>query len=148
MVDAEQHVDCPPDQRKWLEVRVDEAATMKPHAYCVICGRVKNLDGPRAKRLGFYLSALAALKEYLGRSAKYGKMTQTQSRLITKALEGLEQFEDPYGLSLDVQVHCYLDVVRSVCPDLDDELVLRLMPRMRRKSKKPLIERTANASVD
>ncbi|MFQ5838776.1 MAG: hypothetical protein ACE5HJ_08370, partial [Thermoplasmata archaeon] len=65
MVARHEHVDCPPDQRKWLERRLYQSATMRPHAYCVTCGKVKNLDGPRARKLGFYLSGLSALKEYL-----------------------------------------------------------------------------------
>lgn len=135
-----EHMDCPPYQKRWLERRQDQAATMRPHVYCVTCGKVKNLDGPRAKKLGYYLNGLAALKEYLERSVTHAKMTQSQSRLITKALEGLDEFEDPYSLSLDVQAQLYLGAVRSVRPDLDEELVLRLLPRTKRKPRKPLIK--------
>ncbi len=71
-------MDCSPDRRKWLERRIDQAATMRPHAYCVTWWKVQNIDGPRARKLGFYLSGLSALKEYLERNAKYGKMTQSQ----------------------------------------------------------------------
>ncbi len=142
-----EHIDCSPDQRKWLERRLDQAATMRPHAYCLACGKVKNLDGPRAKKAGFYLSGLSALKEYLERSAVYGKMTQSQSRLITKTLEGLKEFEDSYGLRLEVQAQLYLEAVKGVRPDLDDELVLRLLPKVRRRSRRPLIEAMARASV-
>ncbi|MFQ5883455.1 MAG: hypothetical protein ACE5I9_13465, partial [Candidatus Methylomirabilales bacterium] len=101
--EGHQHVDCPPGQRRWLERRLDQAATMRPHVFCLTCGKVKNLDGPRARRLGFYLSGLAALREYLGRSPKYEKMTQSQGRLIAKSLEGLTEFEDSYDLGLDIQ---------------------------------------------
>ncbi len=65
---------------------------MRPHAYCVTGWKVQNIDGPRARKLGFYLSALSSLKGYLEGSGTYAKMTQSQSRLITKALEGLEEF--------------------------------------------------------
>ncbi len=140
-----EHVDCPPDQRKWLERRLDLAATMRPHAYCVTCGKVKNLDGPRARKLGFYLSGLSALKEYMERNTKYGKMTQSQSRLISKALEGLEEFEDLYGLNVEIQTLLFMEAVKRVRPDLDDELVLRLLPKIRRKFRRPLIETMARA---
>ncbi len=141
-----EHMDCPPNQRRWLERRLDLAATMRPHAYCVTCGKVKNLDGARARKLGFYLSGFSALKEYLERNANCAKMTQSQSRLITKALEGLEEFEDPYGLSLEVQARHYLGTVKRVRPDLDDELILRMLPETRRRSRKPLIEIMGRAS--
>ncbi len=143
--EGHQHVDCPPNQRRWLESRLEQAATMRPHAYCVTCGRVRNTGGPPAKKLGFYLSGLSALKEDLGRSAKREKMTQSQSRLITQALEGLEDFEDPYGLSLEVQAQLYVQAVKRVRPDLEDELVLRLLPRGERRSRKPFFERMNGA---
>ncbi len=147
MTAEHEHLDCLPHQRKWLERRHDQAATMRPHAYCLTCGKVKNIDGPRAKKVGYYLSGLSALKEYLERSAKYGKMTQSQSRLITKSIEGQEGFEDSYGLRLEVQANLYLEAVKVVRPDLDDELVFRLLPKIGRKSRKPLIETMARASA-
>lgn len=140
-----QHVDCPPNQRRWLERTLGQAATMRPHAYCVACGRVKNTDGPSGRRLGFYLSGLSALKEYLGRRSDRGKMTQSQSRLITKALEGLEDFDDPYGWGLEVQARLYLQTVKRVRPDLENELVLRLLPKGERRSKKPFLETMGGA---
>ena len=146
MAREHQHIDCPPDQRRWLERSLDQAATMRPHAYCLTCGKVKNIDGNRARKLGFYLSGLSALKGYLERSSKNRKVTQAQSRLIIKALKGLQDFEDPYGLSLDVQARHYLGTVKRVRPDLDDELILRMLPETRRRSRKPLIEIMGRAS--
>lgn len=143
-----EHRDCPRDQSRWLERRPGLAATMRPHAFCVTCGKVKSVDGPRARKLGFYLHGLSALKEYLRRSAKQEKMTQSQSRLVTKALEGLDDFEDTYGLSLEVQAQLYLQAVKRVRPDLEDELVLRLLPRGRRRSKRPFMGLRRGAVAD
>lgn len=126
------HLDCPIDQRKWMERKLHQAATMRSHTFCLICGKVKNLHGPRGQKLGFYMSGLSALKEYLGRSAKYSKMTQSQSRLITMTIEGLDDFEDVYGMSREAQARLYFEAVRKVRPDLDDELIMRLLPRVRR----------------
>lgn len=126
------HVDCRPNQRPWLETKVDQAATMRRHSYCVICGKIKNLDGPQARALGFYLSGLSALKEHLQRSAHFPKMTQSQSRLITRSLEDIREFEDQYGMSLEAQAHAYVAAVRGVRHDLDDELIIQLLPRRRR----------------
>ena len=113
---------------------------MRLHTYCVGCGKVKNVDGRRAMKLGYYLSALSALKEYLQRNVTYTKMTQSQSRLITKPIEQMETFQDPYGLNLELQSSIYLTQVKKVRPDLDDELVLRLLPNVGRRSRKPLID--------
>lgn len=138
--EAHEHLDCPPQERRWLESHLDEAATMRPHTFCVECGKVKNLSGARAKRVGFYLSGLSTLKEYLERGAKRVRMTQSQSGLIARSLMDLREFEDRYGLSLEVQLQLYVEAVRSVRPDLDDELILRLLPKVKKKPKKPLIE--------
>lgn len=95
---------------------------------------------PTAKRLGFYLTGLATLKAYLERRSDYPKMTQSQSRLMTKALEALKDFEDPYGMSLEAQGRQYLQAVQRVRPDLDEELVLRLLPTGRRRSRRPIFD--------
>ncbi len=138
--ESHQHVDSRADQRKWLESRHDEAATMRLHAYCLTCGRVKTMERPTAKRLGFYMSGLSGLKAYLERRSDYAKMTQSQSRLVTKALEGLKDFEDPYGMSLEAQARLYLQAVQGVRPDLDEDLVLRLLPTRRRRSRRPIFD--------
>ncbi len=111
---------------------------MRPHAFCVTCGKVKMLDGPRARALGFFLSGLSALKEHLERDVQRFKMTQTQSRLISKELERFGEFEDTYGLALGSQVRLYLDAVHRVRPDLEEELVIRLLPKLKPTSGKPL----------
>ncbi len=74
-------------------------------------------------------------------------MAQSQSRLITKALKDLEEFEDRYGLNMPVQTLRYKEAIKGVRPDLDDGLVLRLLPMVRRKSKKPLIGRMTDVSA-
>ncbi len=102
-----EHRDCPPQERPWLESRLGQAGTMRPHAFCVTCGKVKTLDGPRARALGFFLSGLSALKEHLERDVQRFKMTQTQSRLISKELERFGEFEDTYGLTLGTQIRLY-----------------------------------------
>ena len=142
-----EHVDCTPDQRRWLESKVDQAATMRPHTFCMTCGKVKNLGGSRAQALGFYLAGLSALKEHLERSGRYHKMTQSQTRLIFKQLAQLEGFDDTYGMDLTAQARIYLESVRRVRPDIEDELVLRLLPKLRRTSKKPLFAILAQTSA-
>ena len=116
---------------------------MRPHAFCVTCGKVKTLDGPRARALGFFLSGLSALKENLERDGQRFKMTQTQSRLISKELERFGEFEDTYGLALGAQVRLYLETVRRIRPDLEEELVIRLLPKLRSTSEIPLLDLTA-----
>ncbi len=111
---------------------------MRPHAFCVTCGKVKTLDGPRARALGFFRSGLSALKEHLERDVQRFKLTQTQSRLISKDLERFGEFEDTYGLTLGTQIRLYLDAVHRVRPDLEEELVIRLLPKLKPTSETPL----------
>ncbi len=144
--EVHEHVDCPPHDRRWLESHLEQAATMRPHAFCVECGKVKNMVGGRAKKIGFYLSGLSTLKEYLERGKRV-KLTQSQSHLIAKSLMELKEFEDRYGMSLDVQLRLYVEAVRRVRPDLDDELILRLLPKVRKRPKKPLIEMMGRGSA-
>ncbi len=136
--EVHEHMDCPPQDRPWLESRLGEAGTMRPHAFCVTCGKVKTLDGPRARALGFFLSGLSALKGNLERDVQRFKMTQTQSRLISKELERFGEFEDTYGLTLGTQIRLYLDAVHRVRPDLDEELVIRLLPKLKPTAERPL----------
>ncbi len=133
-----EHRDCPPQERPWLESRVGEAGTMRPHAFCVTCGTVKNLDGPKARARGFFLSGLSALKEHLERDEQRFKLTQTHSRLISKELERFGESRDTYGLSLSTQIRLYLEAVHRVRPDLEEELVMRLLPKLKATSEKPL----------
>lgn len=141
-----EHADCPPNERRWLERRPDEAATMELHVHCVVCGQVKHTEGPRARPRGYYLSGLSALKEYLEGNTTYAKMSQAQGRLIVKALEGIDGFGDAYGLSLDVQKRLYVEAVRAIRPDLDEELVERLLPKPRRRTRRPLFAPQGGAS--
>ncbi len=138
VVKHHEHRDCPPQERPWLESRLGQAGTMRPHAFCVTCGKVKTLEGPRARALGFFLSGLSALKEHLERDVQRFKLTQTQSRLSSKDLERFGEFEDTYGLTLGAQIRLYLDAVHRVRPDLEEELVIRLLPKLKSTSGKPL----------
>lgn len=121
---------------------------MRPHSFCVTCGKVRTLDGPTARALGFYLSGLSALKEHLGQSTHRFKMTQTQTRLISKDLERVQEFEDTYGLGLGAQVRLYLEAVQRVRPDLEEELVLRLLPKLKRSSRRPLFTLATRSPAD
>ena len=130
------HRDCSGRERVWLEKEQRAAASATRHPFCVICGTVRDLGWPKAKPLGYYLNGVAALKEYLERSSPGPKLAQVQSHLITTRLAKRPEFEDPYGTPGHAQLEAYVDIVRSVRKDLDDELILRLLPGVRRRSRK------------
>jgi len=89
---------------------------------------VRNLTWPRARPLGYYLEGVATLKEYLDHDRPRTKLAQVQSHLITTRLKSRPEFEDPYGTPGQAQLEVYTNVIRSVRPDLEEELILRLLP--------------------
>lgn len=129
------HTECGVRERVWLAREHDAPATAARHPFCLACGTVRNLATPRARPLGYYLSGVATLKECLAHSRLRSKLAQVHSHLITTRLATRPEFEDPYGTPGQVQLDAYVSVIRSVRPDLDEELVLRLLPGPRRRSQ-------------
>ena len=130
------HQDCRSRERVWLAKDHMVSATAARHPYCVACGTVRNLTWPRARPIGYFLSGLGTLKEYLDHESLRPKLAQVQSHLIARRLAARREFEDPYGTPGQVQLDTYVDVVRSIRSDLDEELILRLLPGPRRHVRK------------
>ena len=129
------HRDCSARERVWLDREYKAPASAARHPYCVVCGTVRSLTWPRARPLGFFQSGLAALKDYLERAGPVPKLAQVQSHLLANRLAARPEFEDPYGTPGEAQLHAYVELVRSVRPDLDEELILRLLPGVRRRRR-------------
>lgn len=129
------HRDCSPRERVWLERERRTPASVARHPYCVVCGTIRSLTWPQARPRGFFVSGLAALKDYLERTHAGPKLPQVQSHLLSRRLLARQEFEDAYGTPGDVQLHAYVDVVRSVRPDLDEELIVRLLPGVHRRRR-------------
>lgn len=127
------HGDCGSRERVWLARERNAPASATLHPYCVTCGTVRNLAWPRARPLGYFLSGVEALREYLEHEPLRPKLAQVQSRLITTRLAARPEFEDPYGTPGQVQLDVYVRIVSSVRSDLDEELILRLLPGPRRR---------------
>jgi hypothetical protein len=90
---------------------------------------------PHAKPLGYYLDGLANLKESLEHSAGHEKLVQVHSHLIAQRLRTRREFEDPYGTPGNVQLATYVSTVLAIRPDLDEELILRMLPDRRRRRR-------------
>ncbi len=128
-----EHRECGTRERVWLAKDGGSSASAAKHPYCVRCGTVRNLTWPKAKPLGYYLSGVAALKEYLERSPIHPKLARVQGHLITTRLAARHEFEDPYGVSGQAQIDAYLGVIRALRRDLDEELLIRLLPHPRKQ---------------
>lgn len=131
------HSDCGTRERLWLPANHDAAATATRHPFCLDCGTVRDLTLPHAKPLGYYLDGLANLKESLEHSATYDKLVQVQTHLIAQRLRTRSEFEDPYGTPGGVQLETYVKTVLTIRPDLDEDLILRMLPDRRRNRKPP-----------
>ena len=125
---AHGHRDCGSRDRRWLPREPRAESTAAPHPFCIQCGTVKDLTLPRAKPLGYYLSGVAHLSEHLERSPLHPKLVQVHRHLITSRLAARPEFEDPYGTPGQAQLEAYVQVVHSVRPDLDEDLIFRLLP--------------------
>ena len=136
------HTDCGSRERLWLPKSHRVTATTARHPFCLDCGTVKNLTMPHAKPLGYYLDGLANLKESLERSLIHSKLVQVQRHLIAEKLRTRSEFEDPYGTPGSVQQEAYVEIVLSVRPDLDEELILRMLPDRRRRRRPVGSQRT------
>ncbi len=136
-----EHHDCGPRERLWLPRDLRAEGSAARHPYCTHCGAVRDLALPRAKPLGYYLGGLARLKSYLEHSALHPKLAQVQSHLMTSRLGTRPEFEDAYGTPGRAQLQAYVETVRSIRPDLAEELLFRLLPGTRRgKHDAPLHE--------
>ena len=122
------HTDCGSRDRLWLAREPRSESTAAPHPFCIHCGTVKDLTLPRAKPLGYYLSGVAHLAEHLERSNLHAKLAQVHRHLMTSRLATRPEFEDPYGTPGQAQLETYVQVVHSVRPDLDEDMILRLLP--------------------
>ena len=134
-VSAHMHSDCGTRERLWLPANHDAAATATLHPYCLDCGTVRNLTLPHAKPLGYYLDGLANLKESLEHSVTHDRMVQVQTHLIAQKLRTRTEFEDSYGTPGNVQLETYVRTVLSIRPDLDEDLIMRMLPNRRRNRR-------------
>ena len=130
------HNECGHGERVWLERERNSTASVALHPFCLGCGTVRYLALPRAKPLRYYLTGLEALKEYLDHAPLRPKLAQVHRHLIAEQLAGRPEFEDPYGTPGQVQLDAYVAIVRSVRSDLDEELILRLLPGSRRRNRR------------
>ena len=106
-----EHEDCGHDERVWLPINNEPAGTLR-HPYCKHCGVVKNLSSDRAVGIGYFMNALSSMKR-LNRKEKL--VTDTQIRLISKELMGIDDFEDKYWIRGSSQEDLFIKTVRKHC---------------------------------
>ena len=115
------HKSCGSDDKVWLPFEVAGANKgLKSHPYCVRCGSVKNISSDRARSIGYYVNVLARMGH------RTGGITKVQTRLIVKALEGCDGFEDSYSMTGYAQRNMFIDAVKKYC-NLSEHLVSSML---------------------
>lgn len=111
------HKDCGREQRIWLpETNVSSNDSRTPsstgrsdialHHWCVLCGCIQNISDDRPKKMGYWINILALMaREY--------SLTQSQKRLVIKALEFNEFFEDMYGTTGSAQQEIFVKTLQN-----------------------------------
>lgn len=104
------HEDCGYDKRVWLPINNEPADTAR-HPYCKRCGAVKNLSMDRAVGTGYFMNVLSSMKISNGKKI----LTNTQIRLISKELMGIDDFEDKYWIRGSAQEKSFIKTVKKYC---------------------------------
>ena len=111
------HKDCGREHRIWLPETIassDDTRTpsstgrsdVSLHHWCVLCGCIQNISDDRPKKMGYWINVLSKMaREY--------HLTDCQKRLVIKALESNEFFEDLYGTTGSAQQGVFVKVVQN-----------------------------------
>ncbi len=132
------HEDCPHTEMEWLppsSPRV-ERVPIQHKPFCERCGLVKNIGSDRARKLGYFATALGTLraridKEHDRSVFSIAKLTEAQVHLIIKRLEAVEGFDDPYAMTFTAQLDMFWSAVTAVRPDVPRAVLDDVLARQR-----------------
>jgi hypothetical protein len=111
------HENCGREHRIWIpettpfsddtrSISSTERSEVSLHHWCVLCGCIQNISDDRPKKMGYWINVLSKL------ARKY-HLTDSQRRLVIKALESNEFFEDLYGTTGSAQQGVFVKVVHN-----------------------------------
>ncbi|MCK4971142.1 MAG: hypothetical protein KAS77_11455 [Thermoplasmata archaeon] len=97
---------------------------------------MKNIGSDRARKLGYFATALGRLKSRIDKEHdrsvySIAKITEAQVRLIIKRLEAVEGFDDPYSMTFHAQLVLFERAIRSIRPDVPIAVLEEIMARQR-----------------
>lgn len=120
-----EHEDCPYAEMEWLPPSSPEIerVPVQHKPFCRHCGTVKNIGSDRARKLGYFATAIGRLKGRLDKEHdrsvySIAKLTEAQVRLMIKRIEAVEGFDDNYSMTFTSQQDIFERAVRSVRPDI------------------------------
>ena len=102
------HTSCSSEQRLWLHENRYNTADVSLHRWCVFCGVVQNITDDRPRKIGYWMNILSKIE-------KRFSLTQSQKRLIIKALEAHDFFSDLFSISGSEQKEVFIQIVEKYC---------------------------------
>ncbi len=132
------HEDCPYAEMEWLPPSspMVERVPIQHKPFCKECGIVKNIGSDRARKLGYFATALGRLKSRIDKEHDRSvhsitKITEAQVRIMIKSLESVEGFDDPYSMTFHAQLVLFERAVRSIRPDVPVAVLEEIIVRQR-----------------
>ena len=117
----------------WLERRIGQASTIDWHTYCLKCGLVKQPEN-RGRPSSFFIQGVANLVEDMS-MRRVGKITQSEARLMVKAIRECPDLNDTYSTTIDQQISRFLQIARRFRPNLTDEMICRSLFRKSKRAR-------------
>ena len=101
----------------YLETRTPFRTVDRRH-YCVECGLVQERG---ARAVCYFIDRLSEVQHMLlnrSRRLEIRDLTETEKRLIVKAMESDQLFTDPYGSTFKAQAERFVDMLACYRPDV------------------------------
>lgn len=105
----------------WLEVVESAASTMTKYEFCPVCGAIREKADP-GRRNEFFFDAFTRLKRSL---IDNSKITESQARLIVKRIGDDDNLSDTFSASFESQIGRYVEIVRSIRPDIEADRIIK-----------------------
>jgi hypothetical protein len=102
------HMSCSEEQRVWLHEDRCNTSDVSLHHWCVFCGVVQNISDNRPRKMGYWMNILCKIERRFS-------LTQSQKRLIVKALAAHDSFDDLYSILGSEQKEVFIQTVKKYC---------------------------------
>ena len=104
------HKSCGSTDKVWLPFEINNRILgLKPYSYCIHCGIIKSISTDKPKKTAYYINIIPKIDKSVL------KLTKVQTRLIVKELESIEDFEDAYSMTRQIQENIFIKIVQNFC---------------------------------
>jgi hypothetical protein len=113
------HTNCGKEQRLWFHETHSISSDVSLHRWCTVCGVIQNITDDRPRKIGYWMNILWKLE-------KRFSLTQSQKRLIIKALETHNSFSDLYSSFGSEQKKVFIKIIKkysNLCESNIDSII-------------------------